>query len=324
MNKNIITGAIVVGTIATVGAIEANNNKVDAASTYTTTSNLNLRKTPSTSGAKLILMPKGSKVIPLQYSNGWVKVKYNSVYTGWCSAQYLTTKQVSNNNTNQNTGYKVSGVKYTTSALNLRSSASTTSNKIILMPSGAKVTTLAYSNGWYKVNYKGYVGWCSAQYLTSQQSSNNNQNTTVKKGIVANRMIIINQCTMRLAYYENGKLVTTFSCATGKASTATPNGKFSIIHKEVNRPYYKDHIPGGSPKNPLGYRFLQLTSSGYAIHGTNVPSSIGGKVSHGCVRLQNSNVEWLYDRVYVGTPVIIHSNPQGNKVVAAQYGYYIG
>ena len=323
MNKNIITGAIVVGTIATVGAIEANNNKVEAASVYYTTSNLNLRKTPSTSGARLVLMPKGTKLVPLQYSNGWVKVKYNSVYTGWCSSQYLTTKQPSNN-TNQNTGYKVSGVKYTTSALNLRSSASTSASRIILMPNGAKVTTLAYSNGWYKVNYKGYTGWCSAQYLTStQQSSNNNQNTTVKKGIVANRMIIINQCTMRLAYYENGKLVTTFSCATGKASTATPNGKFSIIHKEVNRPYYKDHIPGGSPKNPLGYRFLQLTSSGYAIHGTNVPSSIGGKVSHGCVRLQNANVEWLYDRVYVGTPVIIHSNPQGNKVVAAQYGYYV-
>ena len=249
MNKNIITGAIVVGTIATVGAIEANNNKVDAASTYTTTSNLNLRASASTSSSRICLIPKGTKVVPLQYSNGWAKVSYGR-YTGWCSAQYLSGSQVSNN-----TG---------------------------------------------------------------------NTNIAVKKGIVANRMIIINQCTMRLAYYENGKLVTTFSCATGKASTATPNGKFSILHKEDNRPYYKDHIPGGSPKNPLGYRFLQLTSSGYAIHGTNVPSSIGGKVSHGCVRLQNSNVEWLYDRVYVGTPVIIHSNPQGNKMVASQYGYYIG
>ena len=263
MNKNIITGAIVVGTIATVGAIEANNNKVDATSTYTTTSNLNLRASASTSSSRICLIPKGTKVVPLQYSNGWAKVSYGR-YTGWCSAQYLSAKQVSNNNTNQ--GYKVSGYKYTTSSLNLRSNPSTTASKICLMSKGSKVSILAYSNGWYKVNYKGYTGWCSAQYLSGSQTSNNNQNTTVKKGIVANRMIIINQCTMRLAYYENGKLVTTFSCATGKASTATPNGKFSIIHKEVNRPYYKDHIPGGSPKNPLGYRFLQLTSSGYAIH----------------------------------------------------------
>lgn len=323
MNKNIITGAIVVGTIATVGAIEANNNKVDAASTYTTTSNLNLRASASTSSSRICLIPKGTKVVPLQYNNGWAKVSYGR-YTGWCSAQYLSAKQVSNNNTNQ--GYKVSGYKYTTSSLNLRSNPSTTSSKICLMSKGSKVSILTYSNGWYKVNYKGYTGWCSAQYLSGSQVSNNtgNTNTTVKKGIVANRMIIINQCTMRLAYYENGKLITTFSCATGKASTATPNGKFSIIHKEVNRPYYKDHIPGGSPKNPLGYRFLQLTSSGYAIHGTNVPSSIGGKVSHGCVRLANANVEWLYNKVYVGTPVIIHSNPQGNKMVASQYGYYIG
>lgn len=323
MNKNIITGVMVVGTIATVGAIEANINKVDAASTYITTANLNLRASASTTSSRICLIPKGAKVVPLQYSNGWAKVSYGR-YTGWCSAQYLTTKQVSNNN-NSNQGYKVSGYKYTTSSLNLRSNPSTTASKICLMSKGSKVSILAYSNGWYKVNYKGYTGWCSAQYLSGSQTSNNtgNTNTTVKKGIVARRLIVINQCTMRLAYYENGKLVTYFSCATGKGSTPTPNGKFSIIHKEVNRPYYKGHIAGGSPNNPLGYRFLQLTSSGYAIHGTNVPSSIGGKVSHGCIRLANSNVEWLYNKVSVGTPVIIHSSSQGNKVMAAQYGYSI-
>lgn len=319
MNKNIITGAIVVGTIATAGAIEANINKVDAATTYTTTVNLNLRTKASTSSSRICTMPKGTKLVPLQYSNGWVKVKY-SIYTGWCLSQYLTTKQVSNNN--QSTSYQVSEYRYTTSSLNLRNNPSTSASRICLMSKGSKVGVLAYSNGWYKVNYKGYTGWCSAQYLSGSQTSNN-INTTVTKGKVASKLIVVNQYTMRVSYYENGKLIKYFSCATGKSSTPTPNGKFSIINKEVNRPYYKGNIPGGSPNNPLGYRFIQLTSSGYAIHGTNVPSSIGNRVSDGCIRLSNSNVEWLYDKIYVGTPVIIHSSSQGNKVMAAQYGYYV-
>jgi hypothetical protein len=58
-------------------------------------------------------------------------------------------------------------------------------------------------------------------------------------------------------------------------------------------------------KGVLGTRRLNL-GDGYALHGTNRPETIGQAVSHGCVRLRNADIEWLYDNVAVGTPVYIY------------------
>ncbi|HMN72258.1 MAG TPA: L,D-transpeptidase [Rhodoblastus sp.] len=61
----------------------------------------------------------------------------------------------------------------------------------------------------------------------------------------------------------------------------------------------------GGPENPLGARALYLGSSLYRIHGTNEPYTIGQNVSSGCIRMMNQDVEDLYDRVKVGTKVIV-------------------
>jgi len=61
----------------------------------------------------------------------------------------------------------------------------------------------------------------------------------------------------------------------------------------------------GGPENPLGARALYLGSSLYRIHGTNEPDTIGQNVSSGCIRMMNEDVEDLYDRVHVGTRVIV-------------------
>jgi lipoprotein-anchoring transpeptidase ErfK/SrfK len=77
--------------------------------------------------------------------------------------------------------------------------------------------------------------------------------------------------------------------------------------KEVKRdkPSLPDVIPGGSPKNPMGAAALTLAGGEYAIHGTNVPGSIGGFVSYGCIRMFNQDVVDLYSRVSVGTTVVV-------------------
>jgi lipoprotein-anchoring transpeptidase ErfK/SrfK len=64
------------------------------------------------------------------------------------------------------------------------------------------------------------------------------------------------------------------------------------------------HMAGG-PENPLGARALYLGSSLYRIHGTNEPSTIGHNVSSGCIRMMNGDVIDLYERVPVGTKVIV-------------------
>ena len=77
--------------------------------------------------------------------------------------------------------------------------------------------------------------------------------------------------------------------------------------EEVKRdkPSIPDLIPGGSPRNPMGAAALTLAGGEYAIHGTNMPGSVGGFVSYGCIRMYNQDVVDLYGRVSVGTTVMV-------------------
>ncbi len=72
----------------------------------------------------------------------------------------------------------------------------------------------------------------------------------------------------------------------------------------LRRPDLPSHMDGG-PQNPLGARALYLGSSLYRIHGTNEPSTIGQNLSSGCIRMMNEDVIDLYNRVRVGTTVIV-------------------
>ena len=72
-----------------------------------------------------------------------------------------------------------------------------------------------------------------------------------------------------------------------------------------DKPSLPDVIPGGSPRNPMGEAALTLAGGEYAIHGTNVPRSIGGFVSYGCIRMFNQDVVDLFGRVSVGTTVMV-------------------
>ncbi len=72
-----------------------------------------------------------------------------------------------------------------------------------------------------------------------------------------------------------------------------------------DNPSLPNVIPGGSPRNPMGEAALTLSGGTYAIHGTNVPGSVGGFVSYGCIRMYNADVLDLYQRVSVGTSVVV-------------------
>jgi len=72
-----------------------------------------------------------------------------------------------------------------------------------------------------------------------------------------------------------------------------------------DNPRIPDVIPGGSPANPMGVAAMTLAGGQYAIHGTNRPNSVGGYVSYGCVRMYNQDIADLFERVSVGTQVIV-------------------
>jgi lipoprotein-anchoring transpeptidase ErfK/SrfK len=80
--------------------------------------------------------------------------------------------------------------------------------------------------------------------------------------------------------------------------------KEMVTREAAKGHYLPTHMEGG-PENPLGARAMYLGSTLYRIHGTNAPWTIGNAVSSGCIRLRNEDVTDLYNRVKVGTKVIV-------------------
>jgi len=144
---------------------------------------------------------------------------------------------------------------------------------------------------------------------------------TPRKGIV------VNLATMRLFQYkEDGTslLVTTYPIGIGTDERPTPTGRMRVARKAARPTWHvpasiaADHrkkgdilpkaVPPG-PDNPLGEYALYLSKSGYLIHGTNKPASIGLTATNGCLRLYPENVKLLFDDTPVKTPVLIVSQP---------------
>ena len=123
-------------------------------------------------------------------------------------------------------------------------------------------------------------------------------------------VVVINLFTARMGLYYDGKLVKVYPVALGR-SDSTPPGEYSIIRKVINPPlyWYGEYIPPGIPLNGLGTRYLQLSNPQYAIHGTSKPWEIGKRISHGCVRMFNHDVEELDAFVPIGTKVIVIKRP---------------
>jgi len=127
-------------------------------------------------------------------------------------------------------------------------------------------------------------------------------------------VIVINRSTNTLRFYSTTKLLRKFPVATGQAIYPTPPGVFRVVKKELNPWWYPPTydawakglkpVPPG-PSNPLGTRWMGLSAPGVGIHGTDADTSIGYSLSHGCIRMHVPDAEWLFQRVAVGTPVVI-------------------
>jgi len=86
----------------------------------------------------------------------------------------------------------------------------------------------------------------------------------------------------------------------------------------IERQPYLPRFMAGGPGNPLGARAMYLGSTVYRIHGTNQPSTIGKFVSSGCIGMLNEDVEDLFDRVKVGTRVVVlPGNPPAATTTAS-------
>jgi L,D-transpeptidase catalytic domain/Putative peptidoglycan binding domain len=128
------------------------------------------------------------------------------------------------------------------------------------------------------------------------------------------KAIVIKRDSKMLLFYNGTTLKRSFRIATGQPSYPTPTGNFEIVTKWRN-PWWvppegsewaadAKPIPPG-PGNPLGTRWMGISAPYVGIHGTPDAASIGYSASHGCIRMLIPQVEWLFERVDVGTPVFI-------------------
>lgn len=143
----------------------------------------------------------------------------------------------------------------------------------------------------------------------------------------AQKKIFINAASRLMLLYDDDKKLAVYHLGLGKVSTPTPTGYFQIREKIINPSWIDPNdpeyeIPSGSD-NPLGYRWMQIEGN-YGIHGTNRPESIGGYVSNGCIRMNERDVEELYEVVEVGTPVeITYNRVVVEKTPEDEIAYYI-
>ena len=118
--------------------------------------------------------------------------------------------------------------------------------------------------------------------------------------------VLVDKSQNLLILKSDEEVIKTYVVSTGK-NNSTPLGNFKITTKLTNPTWFKAGavIAPGSPDNALGARWLGFDLSGYGIHGTIDPQSLGKQVTEGCVRMSNSDVEQLYIIIPVGTEVTI-------------------
>jgi lipoprotein-anchoring transpeptidase ErfK/SrfK len=122
--------------------------------------------------------------------------------------------------------------------------------------------------------------------------------------------LVVDLSDRKVHLYADG-IQTDYDIAVGQAGWETPAGKFSILNMQLNptwqHPFTGDIIQTGID-NPLGSRWIGFWTDGthqIGFHGTNQADLIGQAVSHGCIRMRDADIQALYERVAIGTAVVV-------------------
>jgi lipoprotein-anchoring transpeptidase ErfK/SrfK len=123
--------------------------------------------------------------------------------------------------------------------------------------------------------------------------------------------LVVDLSDRHVYLYRSGKIWNSYPIAVGQASWETPQGTFQVMEMQEypiwRHPITKEIVLTGTG-NPLGSRWIGFWMDDehqIGFHGTNEPDLIGQAISHGCIRMYNSDIEELYDQVAINTPVIV-------------------
>lgn len=127
-----------------------------------------------------------------------------------------------------------------------------------------------------------------------------------------NEIRLVIKLSDRLVYvYEDNEVKTSYPIAVGRDGWETPTGNYEVIQAIENpsweHPFTGEIVPPG-PTNPLGARWIGFWTDGtnyIGFHGTPEEETVGTAASHGCVRMYDEDAIALFEKVKIGTPVIV-------------------
>ena len=116
-----------------------------------------------------------------------------------------------------------------------------------------------------------------------------------------------------LMLLDDGKEIGKYPVAIGAPESPTVPGQFAVTKMDAALYITKSKVVAPGPKNPVGVRYVayvQIGTGEYAIHGTAWPNwvRLRSAVSLGCIRMLNNDVIQVFNRIKVGTPVLVTSN----------------
>ena len=123
--------------------------------------------------------------------------------------------------------------------------------------------------------------------------------------------LLLNLKKRRVFVYQGQKIIASYPVAIGRPGWETPTGQFRVIQMVREpvweHPFTGQLVPSGK-NNPLGARWIGFWTDGanfIGFHGTPQENLIGRAVSHGCVRMRDRDIKALFERVQIGTSVIV-------------------
>ncbi|MEQ9670317.1 L,D-transpeptidase [Coleofasciculus sp. G2-EDA-02] len=126
-----------------------------------------------------------------------------------------------------------------------------------------------------------------------------------------NVRLVVDLSDAKVYSYWGEQELASYPVAVGQPGWETPKGSFKVLRKQRNpiwrQPITGDLIPTG-PDNPLGDRWIGFWSDEQhqiGFHGTNDEDLVGKPISHGCLRMRNTDIQALYEQIQVGTPVLV-------------------
>ncbi|MFN6525274.1 L,D-transpeptidase [Nostoc sp. ChiSLP03a] len=146
---------------------------------------------------------------------------------------------------------------------------------------------------------KGLWSQASAQQVPSSRLAN------------VKTQVVVDLSDRRTYVYAGEEVIASYPIAVGKKGWETPTGSFQVIHMR-HFPIWRHPITGkvfqAGTDSPLGDRWIGFWSDGrneIGFHGTPDVDLVGTAVSHGCLRMRNSDVRLLYEQVSIGTKVLV-------------------